>query len=70
LKIVWGNVGTGRVEGTDFRVERYKVGDAYYYMLANSRQTYLSSKGPFSTMQERDEAIIKEAEQRELTGNR
>ena len=69
MKIIWGNVGTGRVEGTDYRVERYKVGEAYHYMLSNSKKTYLSSKGPFSTTDERNEAIIKEVKQRESTDN-
>lgn len=75
-EIHWGRGGSfnhGRVEGTDYRCERYAVGDKankeYWYMLADSKITYLCTKGPFNTPQERDTAIVEEVRKRELANN-
>lgn len=71
MKINWnkgGSFNLGRVEGADYRCERYWVGDKdnkqHWYMLADSRLTYLCAKGPFSTPQDRDESILIEVEKR------
>ena len=70
IKINWEKAGFGRIEGTHYRVERYKVKEGYYYMLSDNEDTYLASKGPYSTIDERNEAIIKEVERRGLVNNR
>ncbi len=74
--IRWGKGGSfnhGRVEGTDYRCERYALGDKgskeYWYMLSDSHITYLCAKGPFSTPEERDQHIIKEVEKRHESTN-
>ena len=75
-EIHWGRGGScnhGRVEGTDYRCERYAVVDKdnkeYWYMLADPNLTYLCAKGPFNTPQERDTAIVEEVRKRELANN-
>ena len=71
IKISWGKgsgFNLGRIEGTDYRCERYWLGDKdnkeHWYMLADSRLTYLCAKGPFSSAEERDKHIINEVEKR------
>jgi len=59
----------GKVEGTDYRCERFWNGDAdkkkHWYLLSDSKVTYLCCKGPFSTPEERDKEIIREVNRRE-----
>jgi hypothetical protein len=77
-KISWGKgsgFNLGRIEGTDYRCERYWLGSKdnkqHWYMLADNHLTYLCAKGPFSTPEERDQHIINEVEKRhESTNNR
>ncbi len=71
MKINWNKEGSfnhGRMEGTDYRCERFWVGDKdnkqHWYMLADSELTYRCCKGPFSTPQDRDESILIEVEKR------
>ena len=67
LLINWGTQGSanlGRVEGTDYRCERFWVDTngikEYWYMLSDSKRTYRCCKGPFNSPQERDEHAITE----------
>lgn len=71
IKISWGksNAGNmGRVEGTDYRCERYWLESdgvkQFWYLLSDSKFTYLCSKGPFISPQERDESILTEVKER------
>ena len=73
-EIHWGKGGSfnhGRIEG--YRCERYTVGDKdnkqHWYMLADPHLTYLCSKGPFNTPEERDTAIVEEVRKHELANN-
>jgi hypothetical protein len=62
--IVW----TGKEEGVDYRVERYWLdkgkGRQFWYLLVNSGWTYLCTKGPFTSEEERDDHILTEVEER------
>lgn len=72
IKISWGKFSAGnmgKVEGTDYRCERYWLTRSdgvkqYWYLLADSKFTYLCSKGPFKSPQERDEHILTEVKER------
>jgi len=61
------------VEGTDYSTERYCTGDnkdtKYWFLLADNEQTYLCCKGPFSTEEYRDHAVIEEVKSREISSN-
>jgi len=68
-KISWGKgsgFNLGRVEGTDYRVERMRdeVG-RHGFLLSDSKKTYLYVSGcVYSTAEERDNHIISEVEKR------
>ena len=71
IKISWGKFSAGnmgRVEGTDYRCERFWLESngikQFWYLLADSKLTYLCSKGPFISPQERDESILTEVKER------
>ena len=61
------------VEGIDYSVQRYSMGDienkTYWFMLIGGKQTYLCCKGPFNTEEYRDNAVIEEANSREISRN-
>ena len=71
--IVWRGKASAtnftRIEGTDYRVEKYWLdkgeGRRFWYVLSNSKWTYLCTRGPFNSEQERDEHILTEVEERE-----
>ena len=76
IKISWGKgsgFNLGRIEGADYRCERYAIGDKdnkeYWYMLADNHLTYICAKGPFSSAEERDKHIINEVEKRHESTN-
>ena len=71
MLIDWGKGSAGnlgRIEGTDYRCERYWVkrgsGKEFWYLLSDNQVTYLSSDGPFKSPQERDQAILTEVDKR------
>ena len=58
----------GRIEGTDYRCERFsRPNGSLWFLLSSPQKTYLSCKGPFFSPQERDLAIISEVKKRERT---
>ena len=71
--IIWEKLSAfnlGKVEGTDYRCERFWNGDKnnkrHWFLLSNSKRTYLCCLGPFSTPEERDNEIIREVYKRDL----
>ena len=73
MEITWGKgggaSGHGRIEGTDYRCERYKTRDGmYWFLLSNNKLTYLCCKGPYYSAEERDEAIFSEVTKRISNG--
>jgi len=54
----------GKIEGTDYRCKRFRTdnedGKRHWFLLADSKKTYLCCKGPFFTPEERDKEIIRE----------
>jgi hypothetical protein len=71
-EIQWGKGSTfnmGLVGGTKYRCERYSVPNKnkndHWFMLADPYKTYLCTKGPYSTPEERDTAIVEEVRRRE-----
>jgi len=71
IKVNWGKLSAGnmgRVEGTDYRCERFWLESdgvkQFWYLLSDSQWTYLCSKGPFISPQERDEHILNEVNRR------
>ena len=71
IKISWGKLSAGNmggVEGTAYRCERYWLESdgvkQFWYLLSDSQWTYLCSKGPFISPEERDEHILNEVNRR------
>ena len=71
--IIWEKLSAfnlGKVEGTDYRCERFWNGDKdnkrHWFLLSNPKRTYLCCLGPFSTPEERDNEIIREVYKRDL----
>lgn len=71
IKVSWGKLSAGNmgsVEGTDYRCERFWLESDgvkhFWYLLSDSEWTYLCSKGPFISPQERDEHILNEVNRR------
>lgn len=69
--IAWykGSAGNlGKVEGTDYSCERFwnwnKDLKQYWFLLRDSKITYLCCKGPFSSPDERDKEILREVDKR------
>jgi hypothetical protein len=62
VKITWMDGSAfnfGRIEGTDYRCERFSRPDgSLWFLLSSPKKTYLCCKGPFQTKEERDLAII------------
>jgi hypothetical protein len=62
--IIWGSGSAfnhGRLEGdTWHRIERYKTKEGLYFLLSSPEKTYLCTRGPYSSKEARDKAIIKE----------
>ena len=72
MKINWGKgsaFNMGVVGGTKYRCERYSVPNKnkndHWFMLADPHLTYLCTKGPYNTPEERDTAIVEEVRRRE-----
>lgn len=74
MTISWGKgsgFNLGRVEGTDYRVERMKgMDNRHGFLLSDSKKTYLYVSGCiYSTAEERDTAILREVRNRELANH-
>lgn len=77
MKINWGKEGgfnMGAIEGTEYRCERFWIpkGEQKEHWFLLSKPTgkhYLCTKGPYTTPQERDTAIIQEVRKREFANN-
>lgn len=67
--IRWGSGSAfnhGHVEGDNWhRVERYKTTEGMWFLLSSPEKTYLCCMGPYSSKEERDEAILNEVKKRE-----
>lgn len=58
----------GRVEGTDYRCERFSRPDgSLWFLLSSTKKTYLCCNGPFQDKEERDLAIINKVKEYERT---
>jgi hypothetical protein len=67
VKITWMDGSAfnfGRIEGTNYRCERFSRPDgSLWFLLSSPEKTYLSCKGPFHSKEERDLAIINQVKE-------